>query len=200
MPIRAGAHEPPLRPYDDRHHPFSAQAVFEGRVTLTSREELRGTIAADPELGERWGRRLALLPRPGPEDVEPVRVLVARWVESHESPDDAGAVRVLRAVTHVGVRDAALYAVSRDTALDHLRVWSALLRGAPDRQVPDVAAVTAFCAWQSGQGALAWCALDRCFEIDPDHRLGRCLAECLVRAVPPTAWEEVIDGPEPEAG
>jgi hypothetical protein len=93
-------------------------------------------------------------------------------------------------VTRVEVRDAALYAVTRDTVHDHLRVWTALLRGAPDAQVPDVAAVTAFCAWQAGDGALAWCALDRCFEFDPDHRLGQCLAECLVCAVPPTAWDE----------
>jgi hypothetical protein len=68
-----------------------------------------------------------------------------------------------------------------------------LLRSAPDAQVPDVAAVTAFCAWQAGQGALAWCALDRCLEVDPDHRLAQCLAECLVRAVPPTAWAEVVE-------
>jgi hypothetical protein len=107
---------------------------------------------------------------------------------------------VLRAVTRVDVRDAALYAVTRDTAQDHLRVWAALLRGAPDAQVPPVAAVAAFCAWQSGHGALAWCALDRCFEVDPDHRLGRYLAETLVRAVPPGAWEEVVDGPGSRPG
>jgi hypothetical protein len=53
--------------------------------------------------------------------------------------------------------------------------------------------VTAFCAWQAGDGALAWCALDRCFGIDADHRLGICLAECLARAVPPGSWEEVVD-------
>jgi hypothetical protein len=107
---------------------------------------------------------------------------------------------VLRAVTRVDVRDAALYAVTSETSRDHLRVWVALLRGAPDVAVPDAAAVTAFCAWQSGDGALAWCALDRCFGIDPQHRLGTCLAECLVRAVPPTAWEErgPSDPAEPE--
>jgi len=53
--------------------------------------------------------------------------------------------------------------------------------------------VTAFCAWQAGDGALAWCALDRCFAVADDHALGRCLAECLTRAVPPSAWEEVVD-------
>ena len=98
------------------------------------------------------------------------------------------------------VRDAALYAVTPETARDHLRVWVTLLRGAPDEQVPDTAAVTGFCAWQAGEGALAWCALDRCFEVDPEHLLGLALAECLVRAVPPTAWTAGGDRPDGESG
>ncbi len=197
VPIRAGAPEPPLTPYDDTHHPFSAQAVFEGRVTLGSREDLRATVAPDADLRRRWGERVARLPPAGSagsaDAAATARELVEGWVRTGDGPDDDGAARVLDVVTRVEVRDAALYAVTRDTAEDQLRVWSALLRGAPDPQVPDVAAVTAFCAWQSGHGALAWCALDRCFEIDADHRLGRCLAECLVRAVPPSAWSEVVD-------
>lgn len=190
VPVRADAPETPPLPYDETHHPFRAQAVFDGRVTLGSREDLRATLAPDVDLRRRWGARLEGLPAPNAEEAARVRDLVAAWVESGEEPDDDGADQVLRAVSQVEVRDAALYAVTHDTVHDHLRVWSALLRGAPDPQVPDVAAVTAFCAWQAGHGALAWCALDRCFEVDSDHLLGRCLAECLVRAVPPTAWSE----------
>lgn len=193
VPVRAGVQESAPVPYDDLHHPFNAQAVLEGRVTLGSRDELRATVAADVAVRERWAALVRGLGPPGVGAGKEARALVACWVASGDGPDDAGAARVLHAVTRVEVRDAALYVVTRDSAQDHLRVWAALLRGAPDPQVPDVAAVTAFCAWQSGHGALAWCALDRCFEIDPDHRLGRCLAECLVRAVPPTAWEEVVD-------
>lgn len=198
VPIRAGAAERPPTPYDDTHHRFSAQAVFEGRVTLGSRDEVRATVAPDLDLRRRWEDRMARL-SPGATDAATARGLVAGWARSGDAPDDDGAARVLDVVTRVEVRDAALYAVTRDTVEDHLRVWSALLRGAPDPQVPDVAAVTAFCAWQSGHGALAWCALDRCFEIDADHRLGRCLAECLVRALPPSAWEEVVDQDESSA-
>jgi hypothetical protein len=190
VPLRAGVDESPLSPYDDTHHPFNARAVFEGRVTLASREELRSTLAPDAALRRRWGALVSGRPTCDSGEGE-VRELVAGWVASGEGPDDAGAARVLCGVTRADARDAALYAVTRDTVEDHLRVWSALLRGAPDPQVPDVAAVTAFCAWQSGHGALAWCALDRCFEVDPEHRLGRCLAECLVRAVPPSGWQEV---------
>jgi len=107
--------------------------------------------------------------------------------------DAATDEQLRRLVTRVEVRDAALYAVTRASAADHLRVWSCLLRGASDDQVPDVAALTAFCAWLSGDGALAWCALDRCFAVDDVHRLGRCLAECLERALPPSAWEDAAE-------
>lgn len=193
VPMRAGADESPLLPYDVTHHPFAARAVFEGRVTHGSREELRATVAPDPGRRVRWRTLLEALTCAGPEDVARVGDLVAGWVATGADPDDEGAALVLRAVTRTDVRDAALYAVTREAARDHLRVWRALLRGAPDPQVPDTAAVTAFCAWQSGEGALAWCALDRCFEVDPQHRLGTCLAECLARAVPPSTWAEVSD-------
>ncbi len=133
----------------------------------------------------------------GPDDVGWVGDLVARCAAAGETASDAEAARVLRAVVRVEVRDGALYAVTREAAASHLHVWADLLRRAPDPQVPDAAAVAGFCAWQAGDGALAWCALDRCFEIDPDHRLGRCLAECLTRAVPPGAWHEVEGGPLP---
>lgn len=193
VPLRAGVSEPEMRPYDDHHHAFSVQAVYDGRVTLASREQVRATVAPDTDRRARWSGLIAALPDPGPTDVRWARDRLADWAATGAEPDDEGAARVLRAVVRIDVRDAALYAVTRDTARDHLRTWAALLRGAPDAAVPDTAAVTAFCAWQAGDGALAWCALDRCFDVDPEHPLGRCVGECLARALPPTAWDDVAD-------
>lgn len=190
VPLRPGRRERAMRPYDDRSHPFAAQAVFDGRVTHGSRDDLRAGLAADPDLRRRTHRATLALAPAGPEEQERVLDLLVRCVAGGRLPDDHEAARVLRAVTDVAVRDAALFAVQGDTAVQHLDVWSSLLRRAPDARVPDTAAVTAFCAWLAGHGALAWCALDRCFEIEPRHVLGSALAECLVRAVPPTSWEE----------
>src|SRR3954451_349531 len=64
VPIRADAHESPPVPYDDTHHWFSAQAVFEGRVTHATRDDLRATLAADPELVRRREVALARLVEP----------------------------------------------------------------------------------------------------------------------------------------
>jgi hypothetical protein len=178
-------------PYDDTSHPFAARAVFEGLVTHDSRDALRDTLAALPDA---VARVQALQTGSGcsrPDDVGWVRELVVRCATTGEALDDRRAARVLRAVVRADVRDAVISAVTRDSATDHLQVWADLLRRAPQHLVPDTAAVAAFCAWQSGQGALAWCAVDRCLEVDPHHRLGLCLAECLTRAVPPSAWDEV---------
>jgi hypothetical protein len=194
VPLRDGAEETPPVRYGSAIHPFAARAVFDGLVTRATREELRDTLMRDADLHERWGVLLERLPADaGPAEEARARALVASWVGSGGEPDDDGATRVLQVLARVDVRDALLYSVTRGTARDHLRVWSSLLRGAPDHQVPDAAALTAFCAWLSGDGALAWCALDRCFEVEPEHALGTGLAECLTRAVPPSSWEGVVD-------
>lgn len=199
VPCRPGSSETEPRPYDDESHPFAAQAVFEGRVTHDSRDALRETLAPRPGAQRRLADLQATLPDPGPAEAGWVRDLLGRCVLSGDPPDDEEAARLLRAVLRVDVRDAALFAVSGDTVEGHVRIWSELLRRAPEPQVAEAAVITAFCAWQAGHGALAWCALDRCLAADPEHRLAACLAECLTRAVPPTAWEEVASGPGRES-
>lgn len=193
VPRKAGKREQQSCPYDDEAHPFSAQAVFEGRVTLRSREALRETLEPLPDRQQEVAAAVQGLDLPGPADVGWLGDLVGRCVDSGDDPDTPEAARALLAVTRIDARDAALYAVSRSSAHLHLRVWTALLRRAPDSLTPEVAAIVAFCAWQAGHGALAWCALDRCLAVAPEHRLAACLTECLTHAVPPTAWDEVAD-------
>ena len=55
----------------------------------------------------------------------------------------------------------------------------------------------ALAAWLSGQGALAWCAIDRCRESDSDYGLAGLLAELLAHAVPPSAWEDRAGDEDP---
>jgi hypothetical protein len=186
---RAGAG----RPYDDASHWFTAQAVFDGQVTHASRDDLRRTLAADVEAQARVHACARGLGPAGAEEVGWLIAMLGRWVRTGVDPDDVEAARALRAVSRPAVRDEALFAVSRETSREHLRIWSGLLRRAPTGQVGPAAVLTAFAAWQAGHGALAWCALDRCFEVEPEHALATGLAECLTRAVPPSAWREVPD-------
>jgi len=187
---RQGAREPTSRPYDDATHPFAAQAVFDGQVTHASRDDLRETLAPDADAQARVVALQGGLGVPGPAEVGWATDLLVRCVVTRSDPGDADAARLLWAVGRIDVRDAALFAVSRESSREHLRIWSGLVRQAPTDQVPGAAVLAAFAAWQAGHGALAWCALDRCFEVDPDHALARGLADCLTRAVPPSAWGE----------
>ena len=66
----------------------------------------------------------------------------------------------------------------------------------PTRCAAAPAALLGFAAWQAGQGALAWCAVDRCHEVDPDYSLADLVAEALIRVVPPDAWDDGFDWAE----
>ncbi len=191
-------------PYDLQTHPFTAQHVFEGRVvhrdraaladSLVGTDEddsvevaLAATRSADVLAGElagsghealvteaRWlQRRLR------------ARLTDARPVEAHE------AGRLLVLATFESLRDVARAEITRPTSEAHVELWRELVRRSPRDLLPGAAALLAFAAWQHGDGALAWCALDRCLEVDPDHSLAHLVADLLTRAVPPSSWEPV---------
>ena len=98
---------------------------------------------------------------------------------------------MLLLVSQVPTRDVAWAEINRETSGAHVDLWRDLVRRSPRHLLPDASALLAFAAWQHGDGALAWCAIDRCLEVDPDHWLAHYVAEVLTRAVPPTAWEPI---------
>ena len=114
--------------------------------------------------------------------------VVRRHTRERTEPSDADVVWLALACTDVLVRDVALFLVDRGTARDHADFWRSVMRRTPDRWLPGPAAMLGFCAWLAGDGALAWCAVDRCREVDPDYSLADCVAELLTRAVPPRTW------------
>jgi hypothetical protein len=65
----------------------------------------------------------------------------------------------------------------------------------PEDLVGAPAAVLGLAAWLAGNGALAWCALDRCTERDPENSLADLVGQLLSRAVPPSSWDRTY--PEP---
>lgn len=180
-------------PYDVSAHPFIARAVVDGRVTYESREELRSTLAGDPVGTARVVAALAELtgdPPPWPHEAAWARELVERQVRDGTSPDDREVARLLRGMLDPAVRDAAWAPITRETSREHARLWMDVLRRGPTPLIAAPAALLAFAAWQSGQGALAWCALDRCAEADERYSLAGLIAQALQHAVPPDAWEE----------
>jgi hypothetical protein len=189
---------PEGHPYDAASHPIAAAAVLTGRVTYRSREELRDTLvgtdpdateavaAAAAEHGRRLGRerQRSVLVAEGSW----VRDRVRRYVATREPLDHDEAGRMVRALEDVDVRDVAWSEMRREDAVHHVDLWRDVVRRTPHEHLAAPAALLGFAAWLAGDGALAWCAVDRCQEADPDYTLARLLTQTLAAAVPPSSW------------
>ena len=82
--------------------------------------------------------------------------------------------------------------LSRAEARRAADLWSDAVRRLPASHVPGPAAVLAFAAWLVGDGALAWCAVDRCREAQPHHSLADLVAQLLESATSPDQWEALL--------
>lgn len=176
----------------DTHH-FTAQGVFDGRVTHASREALRDTLAPDPVASRRIEAELAGAPCL-PEGA--VAALVRRHLEDGTTLADAELASVAVCIIGGDRRDEAWVWLTRAEARRAVGLWSDAVRRLPATHVAAPAAVLAFAAWLAGDGALAWCAVDRCREAEPSHSLASLVAQLLESATPPDSWEAL----RPEAG
>ncbi len=187
-------------PYDVSLHPFLIQSVVAGRVLHGSRAELAASLDPDPRAVAEVSRQTAgRLSARGAEEEAWARRLVGRAVEGQEPLAARDAARLLHGMRDVRVRDAAWSTMSRESALAQVALWTDLLRRAPDPLVPAPASLLAFAAWLAGDGALAWCALDRAWAADPGYRLAALVAETLERACDPRLWMGDAEQPLPEA-
>ena len=178
-------------PYDISAHRFAAQAVVDGRVTHASRDELAALLDNDPDLTSAVVRLVddVAVPTDLRSEGHWVDRLVRHHTDAGTTPSDAEVARLLRALMQKPLRDAAWSSLTRMNAQPHVDLWLAVLRRTPAPYTPPVATLLGFAAWQSGHGALAWCAVDRCAEVDPDYTLMTYLASALTHALPPSAWE-----------
>lgn len=176
--------------YDVASHPFVVEAVVSGRVLHSSREQLADTLRADEVAvaAVAAARVAAAASAPWASS------MLATWASRPDPPPVDVAARLLGGLAEPAVRQAAWAAVPRDGARDHVRLWSDLVRRSPEDLVAHAAALLGLCAWVAGDGALAWCAVDRCRAVEPDHVLAGLVADLLVTAVPPSEWEVVRSG------
>ncbi|WP_139980931.1 DUF4192 domain-containing protein [Nocardioides litoris] len=186
-------------------HPFLAQAVVDGRVVQPSRAALAAGLEPDPVAVARVAALAARLPTRSAEVLASVAVQADEGAWTHAlvdrhladparpAPSDAEAARLLGGMASLRVRDAAWAAITRDRAPVATAFFTDLLRRAPEHLRAAPATLTAWSAWQAGDGALAWCALERCEAVDPDYGLAALLTDALERAVPPTVWAGGFD-------
>jgi hypothetical protein len=189
-------------PYDVRGHELSSRAVLDGRVTFRDRTELADSLAAgDPVVVESVQDahdELPELPGGGQELLleslwlmEQVRSRSAGDADSVATPDPVTVARVLRALRIKDVRDLVWCDITSANAERHVALWRDIVRRSPEGLVAPAAGLLAFSAWLSGDGALAWCAVDRCLCADPDHVLGQLVGDALTSALPPSSWRPI---------
>jgi len=174
-------------------HRFTAQGVFDGRVTHPSREALRATIAPDASLARAVEPDLG---RARPLPPGSVEALVRRHVEHGTSFTVTELASVAVTIASGARRDEGWVWLTRGEARRAVDLWTDAVRRLPSTHVAGAAAVLAFAAWLVGDGALAWCAVDRCREAEPDHSLAGLVEQLLESATSPDTWEVL----RPEVG
>jgi hypothetical protein len=173
-------------PFTLAEHAFTAQAVFDGRVTHASREALRATIATDVDAVRRAEPDLALAGVLPPGALE---ALSRSHLAERTTFSGAELASVAVTVASADRRDEAWVWLTRSEARRAVDLWTDAVRRLPSSHVAGPAAVLAFAAWLVGDGALAWCAVDRCHEASPEHSLAGLVAQLLESATSPETWE-----------
>ncbi len=203
-------------PYDPRSTRLRAEAALAGRVVVPDRAALAARFAAlrgpartasrhavqaaEDEAVTLLGlRSRGQVRRPtaqvsaaaAPLGAARVDVLLDHLLRSHPSVPVAVEHAAALAVwcSFVPVRDLAWSRMTRDDAASHLEVWTDVSRQVVPPYEPAVLALTAFAAWLSGDGASAWCALDRCVRADPAYSMAALVRETLQRCLSPDVWE-----------
>lgn len=179
-------------PYDVAVHPFRVRSVVDGQVVSASREELAARLAPTAGVAEIDEARARVVAYDAIEVVATIWRALPRG--RFEGDDLAG---VLQGMCDRAVRDAAWGSMTREEAPAYVALWTDAVQRSPADLVGAPAAVLGLAAWLAGNGALAWCAVDRCVESDPDNSLAELVGELLGRAVPPSSWES---GAYPDRG
>ncbi len=200
--IGGGTHDDVGTAYDTAAHPFTSHYVMQGRVVHGSRDELAATLECrDPverdeigRLADKLAEDLGALPGndsagAAKADARWLRGRIKRFLRTGVLPSDAEAARILLLCLEAPLRDVVWIDVNRADADQHVALWSDLVRRAPDELLPQAAGILALAAWVAGEGALAWCAIERARDIGAETFLTKHVGDMLAAAVPPAVWE-----------
>ncbi len=184
--------------YDVSTHPFTLEAMVEGRVVHDTRGALADSLrSTHPDEVERVGSaadaanaRMTGAPRAQlVAEGRWVQERLRRFLEDGLPLDVPDLGRLLHLMTDTDVRDGAWAERTRDNARRHVDLWRDVVRRAPVDALAPPATLLAFAAWLAGDGALAWCALDRARAADPDYSMAMLVERALTCAVAPSTWQ-----------
>jgi hypothetical protein len=147
------------------------------------------------------------------EGLAAVGAMITRYRDGGRFTTDYEIARITVALRDLRVRDDAWARMDPSHAEAHQRLWTDVVRRAQPGHVAPPAALLAFVAWQSGDGALANVALDRALADNPRYSMALLLRQIITAGAPPALArlpmtpEEVaasydgrdVDEPDPEA-
>jgi hypothetical protein len=110
---------------------------------------------------------------------------IRRYRTGEPVPLDHAAFLTI-ALSQLRVRDDAWARMEVEHLDAHRRLWTELTRLARPGFVAAPAALLAFVAWQSGNGALANVALDRALADDPRYSMAQLLRQAIDSGAPPS--------------
>lgn len=211
-----GCCPPGGRPYDAAAGDIAARATYEGLVALPDREALERSVApvggvvrdAMRRATERVEARVETWAAEASGE-EPLRrrmldegrTLLRDALERYrpanagERSDREGGCLTADEVALMGMllllrrlRDEAWVLIDPARRGAHLALWTDVVRRVDPDYAAAPASLLAFAAWQEGNGALAWVALDRALQAEPDYSMARLIGSALAEGVPPVPW------------
>ena len=120
------------------------------------------------------------------EGLAAVGAMIARYRDGGRFATDDEIARISVALRDLRVRDDAWARMDPAHAAAHRRLWTDVVRRAQPRYVAAPAALLAFVAWQSGEGALANVALDRALADDSRYSMALLLRQVITAGAPPS--------------
>jgi Domain of unknown function (DUF4192) len=197
---------PEGRPFDPGSHPVASTMTEAGMTAMPDRAALARSLlprsGSTETIRKSTTRAEQMLWNIGAahfDEVEDVRLVTAtvgkaavqdaiqryRAGERITDGDELAWISVLLA--DLRVRDDAWARMDPEHYEAHIRLWTDVLKGAATEYVPAPAALLAFAAWQSGNGALGGVALDRALGARPDYSMALLLQGALTAGLPPSA-------------
>jgi Domain of unknown function (DUF4192) len=191
-------------PFDESAHPAAAALTAAGMPTRPDRASLVASLA--PLTGQvtesmRRATERALLraeeliASPGAPSSrwlvveagrEAVRSAIGIYRRGGQITDHDQLAWLSVTIADLRVRDDAWARMDPRHRAQHRRLWTDVVRHACEPYVPAPASLLAFCAWQSGDGALANVALDRALADKPRYSMALLLREALDSGAPPS--------------
>jgi Domain of unknown function (DUF4192) len=195
-------------PFDATAHPVAADMAGAGKQILADRAAVAARVAplggntaesmrqATRRAERHVARLLAKVRKSGrlgavrhmiaAEGLAAVGAMIARYRGGDRFTSNNEIARITVALRDLRVRDDAWARMDPRYADEHLRLWIDVTRRAQPGHVAAPAALLAFVAWQSGDGALANVALDRALADDPRYSMAQLLRQVITAGAPPS--------------